>query len=94
VLNDQILPQRNQSMTCAILVRLLHNAECLNTHWFLTLSDAREKLESWRVDYNEVRPHGAIGNKPPAALLHCIGVTSPPMSKEPEKSNLRRGHVG
>ena len=64
-------------------------AECLNTHWFLTLSDAREKLESWRRDYNEVRPHGAIGNKPPAALLDCIGVTSPPMSKEPEKSNLR-----
>ena len=64
-------------------------AECLNTHWFLTLSDAREKLESWRRDYNEVRPHGAIGNKPPAALLDCIGVTSPSMSKEPEKSNLR-----
>ena len=64
-------------------------AECLNTHWFLTLADAREKLECWRRDYNEVRPHGAIGNKPPAALLDCIGVTSPPMSKEPEKSNLR-----
>ena len=69
-------------------------AECLNTHWFLTLSDAREKLKCRRRDYNEVRPHGAIGNKPPAALLDCIGVTSPPMSKEPEKSNLRRGGLG
>lgn len=23
-------------------------AECLNTHWFLTLADAAEKLEAWR----------------------------------------------
>jgi len=22
-------------------------AECLNAHWFLTLEDAREKLENW-----------------------------------------------
>jgi putative transposase len=64
-------------------------AECLNTHWFLSVADAREKLEDWRRDYNEVRPHGAIGNKPPAALLHCIGVTSPPMPKQTGKSTLR-----
>jgi putative transposase len=64
-------------------------AECLNTHWFLSLADAREKLECWRRDYNEVRPHGAIGNKPPAALLHCVGATSPPTSNDTGKSNLR-----
>lgn len=64
-------------------------AECLNMHWFLSVADAREKLECWRRDYNEVRPHGAIGNKPPAALLRCVGVTSAPTSKETEKSNLR-----
>ena len=44
-------------------------AECLNAHWFLTLADARKKLEDWRKDYNEVRPHGAIGNKPPVSLM-------------------------
>jgi putative transposase len=43
--------------------------ECLNTHWFMSLDDAREKLEVWRRDYNEVRPHSAIGNKPPIAML-------------------------
>ena len=32
-------------------------AACLNAHWFLTLADAREKLETWRRDYNEARPH-------------------------------------
>ena len=52
-------------------------AECLNTHWFLSLSDAQEKLEDWRRDYNEVRPHGAIGNKPPITLAFHDGATSP-----------------
>ena len=37
--------------------------ECLNTHWFLSLADAREKMEDWRKYYNEERPHGAIGQK-------------------------------
>jgi putative transposase len=40
-------------------------SECLNAHWFLTLDDARLKMEEWRKDYNTVRPHSAIGNKPP-----------------------------
>jgi Integrase core domain len=44
-----------------------------NTHWFLTLADAREKLEDWRSYYNEDRPHGAIGNKPPASLMTPAG---------------------
>ena len=56
-------------------------AECLNTHCFLSLADDREKLECWRRDYNEVRPHGAFGNKTSAALLYCIGATSPSMPK-------------
>lgn len=53
-------------------------AECLNTHWFLNVADAREKLECWRRDYNEVRPHGAIGNKPPITLTNHGSATSPP----------------
>jgi putative transposase len=44
-------------------------AECLSQHWFLDLDDARAKVESWRVDYNEVRPHSAIGDRPPMALI-------------------------
>ncbi len=39
-------------------------AECLNAHWFMSLDDARSKMEEWRKDYNEIRPHSAIGNKP------------------------------
>ncbi len=53
-------------------------AECLNAHWFLGLEDAREKLEAWRRDYNELRPHSVIGNTPPAELHDATGASSPP----------------
>jgi putative transposase len=39
--------------------------ECLNQHWFLSLDDARDTIEAWRIDYNEVRPHGSLGNHAP-----------------------------
>jgi len=45
-------------------------AECLKTHWFMSLDDARTKLEDWRRDYNEFRPHSAIGNKVPISLMN------------------------
>jgi putative transposase len=63
-------------------------AECLNAHWFMTLSDAREKLEGWRRDYNEVRPHGAIGNKPPISLMNPPGATSPPGANKAKNSSI------
>ena len=37
----------------------------LNEHWFLGLDDAREKVESWRDDYNKERPHSALNNLTP-----------------------------
>ncbi len=52
-------------------------AECLNAHWFMGLEDTAEKLEAWRVDYNEERPHSAIGNKVPAALMKLPDASSP-----------------
>lgn len=39
--------------------------ECLNTNWFLSLDDAKEKIESWRKDYNEFRPHSSLSNLTP-----------------------------
>jgi putative transposase len=39
--------------------------ECLNENWFLSLEDAREKINTWREEYNIRRPHGALGNLSP-----------------------------
>ena len=52
--------------------------ECLNAHWFMSLDDARMKMEEWREDYNNVRPHSAIGNKQPVSLINGSQAVSPP----------------
>ena len=39
--------------------------ECLNTNWFVSLKEAREIIESWREDYNHVRPHSSLNNLTP-----------------------------
>jgi putative transposase len=41
---------------------------CLNQHWFRTLEEAREVIEIWREDYNEVRPHSSLGYLPPSVF--------------------------
>lgn len=38
--------------------------ECLNTNWFLSLEDARHKIEAWLAHYNVSRPHTAPGYVP------------------------------
>ncbi|GAB3330156.1 hypothetical protein GCM10027299_34570 [Larkinella ripae] len=39
--------------------------ECLNAHWFLSIKDAQEKVEAWRQEYNDFRPHSSLGNLTP-----------------------------
>ena len=39
--------------------------ECLNVHWFDSLDQAKVVVEAWRRDYNESRPHMALGNASP-----------------------------
>jgi putative transposase len=34
--------------------------ECLNVHWFESIEEACAKIEAWRQDYNESRPHQAL----------------------------------
>jgi putative transposase len=50
--------------------------ECLNSNWFVDLADAQEKIELWRRDYNEVRPHSSLGYLAPIEYIkQCGGVT-------------------
>lgn len=39
--------------------------ECLNASWFLTLAEAKQKIEAWREDYNRERPHSSLGYQTP-----------------------------
>jgi len=35
--------------------------ECLNANWFPTLTEAQQKVERWRSEYNLERPHSSLG---------------------------------
>lgn len=43
--------------------------ECLNQHYFKTLEEARNKIEDWRVWYNEFRPHQTLVGLTPAGFI-------------------------
>jgi putative transposase len=64
-------------------------SECLNAHWFMSLDDARSKMEEWRRYYNEERPHSGIGQIAPILLHNTGGAYSPSSAKEAENSSLR-----
>lgn len=70
--------------------------ECLNTHWFIGLDDARRTIEAWRVDYNHVRPHGSLGGLPPkvfalgAGLQPTASPSAPPFPPPTQQRNQRR----
>jgi putative transposase len=39
--------------------------ECLNEHWFTSLSHARSVIEAWRREYNEERPKRVLAGLTP-----------------------------
>ena len=50
--------------------------ECLNQHWFVDLEDARHIIATQRDDYNQHRPHSALGPFTPAACAQQLAATS------------------
>ena len=40
--------------------------ELLDQEIFTTLEEAKVLIEQWRKEYNQVRPHSALGYQPPA----------------------------
>jgi len=46
--------------------------ECLNAHWFESLQEAKERIEAWRREYNESRPHRALQDRTPEEFAKRI----------------------
>lgn len=44
--------------------------ECLNENLFFDMRDARDKIETWRQDYNHVRPHRSLDQATPMEFAH------------------------
>jgi putative transposase len=50
--------------------------ELLNREIFTTLEESKVLIEQWRREYNQVRPHSALGYRPPAPEVMLTAVTS------------------
>lgn len=59
--------------------------ECLNEHWFSNLAEARAIIGVWRRDYNECRPHSALGYLTPAEVAAQYRTTVRNTEKEERK---------
>ncbi len=67
---EEGLQLRNKNPKRKVAAKLREDrvmATAPNECWAMDfLDDARCKVEAWRVEYNSVRPHSAIGHVPPA----------------------------
>lgn len=72
--------------------------ECLNEHWFVSVAEAQQIIEAWRIDYNTVRPHRSLKQLMPAAYAAaaCAGpaagwracsAAAPSTAEQPTKSD-------
>jgi putative transposase len=50
-------------------------AECLDTHWFVDLKEARQLIEAWRREYNESRPHRSLDDRTPSEFASQIAAS-------------------
>jgi putative transposase len=50
--------------------------ECLDQHWFASLEEARQVIEGWRIEYNTERPHRALKQRTPAAMVEELLVSA------------------
>lgn len=53
--------------------------ECLNQHWFLSLRDAQDTVEAWRVRYNTARPHRGLRGRTPTQYALALRKELPPL---------------
>jgi putative transposase len=62
-------------------------AECLDVHWFATLTEAKQVIEDWRREYNESRPHRSLGERTPSEFACQIALNGDlPSSQAAENS--------
>ena len=54
----------------------MFRAECLNAHWFTSLTQAQQIVETWRRHYYESSPHAALGDLPPSEFASKGGASS------------------
>lgn len=51
--------------------------ECLNQNWFVSLADAQQTIEAWRIDYETERPHSKLRDLTPREFALALSATTP-----------------
>jgi putative transposase len=64
--------------------------ECLNEHWFVSLADAKATIETWRIDYNAVRPHSSLDGATPEQFARIAEGARRLTPARPDKENEDR----
>lgn len=64
---------------------------CLNQHWFLSLEDCRELINSWMYEYNWIRCHRSIGRIPPGLFAQQERQKDGPPSAPTSNGSHSRG---
>lgn len=59
--------------------------ECLNEHWFISLQEAKDLIEAWRVDYNTERPHSSLGGMTPGEFATFAQTPLRPTASAPSE---------
>ena len=65
--------------------------ECLNSHWFMSLEDAKQKIEAWRWEYNLIRLHYALGFMTPSEFAEAISLFKETQSEKSPDSQIMTG---
>lgn len=63
--------------------------ECLNESWFVSLADAQQMIEAWRLDYNVARPHSGLANRTPEEFARAFAENRPPHLPSESRSASR-----
>ena len=66
--------------------------ECLNTSWFRTLNEIREKPAGWQQEYNCERPHTSLDYRTPQEFKRaCDEITAmgPDLIANPKQQRKR-----
>ena len=65
--------------------------ELIYKELFYSLREARAALANWQFEYNHIRPHGSLGYKPPAPLVHIPKATVGNFKKSASKVAQKEG---
>lgn len=68
-------------------------AECLDVHWFATLTEARQIIEAWSREYNESRFHRSLGERTPHEFTSRLPETNSRLVTEKGDRSLRTNHT-